>query len=76
MSECKDSTERLLRKVKATIVASNDGTITVAVIPSMPHVTVQVKASNLRAWLIKRLETSAAHKGYGIGIHSRKYRDW
>lgn len=76
MSACKDPTERMLRKLKATIVSNDAGMLTVQVIPGMPHATVQMPASRLQDWLIKRLESRATHKGYGIGIHSHKYRDW
>lgn len=70
---CKSSTQRLLYRLKATIVRDDDGLLTIQVLPDMPTATVQVKADELRYWCLMRLSTRAGHKNRGIGVQRPKH---
>lgn len=72
------NTRYLLAQLNAQIVAETDGVLTIQVLPDLPSATVQVKASDLRAWCEKRLTTRATHvgkcyRGNSGGGPTRKY---
>jgi hypothetical protein len=71
----KDPTQRLLYRLRASIVREEAGVLTIQVLPDMPSATVEVKASELRYWCLMRLSTRAAHKNRGIGVQRpKKYK--
>lgn len=54
------TTPQMLTALNCWIAGVHDGILTISVIPDMPHVTVEVARSDLRAWCERRLTARKA----------------